>query len=165
MSKKSTREQRNNDDISKVLNSRVSNYKGQLVIRFPWGKRSGMSLGRFMFLGNGVGDDDRGRRLIHHEHGHFLEYQQLGFLKYLAGIGIPSLVNNRRKTRPYFNQPWEVNADMLAGVRRPDEHTKEGIEQGRLYFEHLKSSSFFSIMSNVRNYANHDLSDLNDRKR
>ena len=152
---------RNNDDLNKVLNSKVSNYRGQVVIRFPWGRKRGMSLGRIMFLGNGVRDDGEGKKVIRHEYGHFLEYQQLGFMKYIVGIGIPSLVNNIRKTRPYFNQPWEVNADMLAGIHRPDEHTEEGIRQGKLYFEHLKSNGFFSIVRNVRDFTNHNLSALN----
>jgi len=150
-----------NDDINDAFNSRISNYKGQIVIRLLWGKRSGMSSGPIMLLGNGVNADDRGRRLVRHEYGHFLEYQQLGFLKYLVGIGIPSLTNNLRKTRPYFNQPWEINADMLAGINRP-EHTAEDIELGKLYFEYLKSSSFFSIVGNVWNFTNHDLSAITD---
>ena len=146
-----------NENINEALNSRISNYKGQTVIRLPWGKRSGMSSGPIMLLGNGVNVDDRGRRLVRHEYGHFLEYQQLGFLKYFVGIGIPSLTNNLRKTRPYFNQPWEIHADMLAGINRP-EHTAEDLELGKLYFEYLKSSSFFSIVKNVLNFTNHDLS-------
>ena len=162
MSKRAIGGRKYNNDISKIFSSRISNYKGQVVIRLPWGKRSGMSLGAIMFLGNSVDDDDRGKRLIRHEHGHFLEYQQLGFLKYFAGIGIPSLVNNIRKTRPYFNQPWEVNADMLAGIHRSGEHTKEGIELGARYFEYLNSSSFFSIIGNVRDFTNHNLSALKD---
>jgi len=147
-----------NDDIDEALNSKVSNYKGQIVIRLPWGKRIGMSSGPIMFLGKGVDIGERGKRLVRHEHGHFLEYQQLGFLKYAVGVGIPSLINNLRKTRPYYKQPWEINADLLAGVHRSDEHTEEAIEQGKRYFEYLKSSSFFSIFKNVWNFINHDLS-------
>jgi len=152
-----------NDDMNDVLKSRISNYKGQVIIRLPWGKRSGMSSGPIMFLGNGVHDDDRGRRLVRHEHGHYLEYQELGFFKYLVGIGIPSLVNNIRKTRPYYNQPWEVHADVVAGIERPKEHTVEGVEQGERYYEHLKSSNIFSLIGNVQDFTNHDLSMIEDR--
>jgi len=150
-----------NDDINDALKSRLSNYKGQTVIKLPWGKRSGMSSGPIMFLGNGVDADERSKRLVRHEHGHFLEYQQLGLLKYIVGIGIPSLTNNLKKTRPYYNQPWEVNADMLVGIHRP-EHTEECTQLGKLYFEYLKSNSIFSIVGNVRNFVNHDLSAITD---
>jgi len=147
-----------NDDVDEALNSRVSNYKGQVVIRLPWSKRSGMSSGPIMFLGKGVKTDDRGRRLVRHEHGHYLEYQQLGYLKYLVGIGIPSVVNYFRKTRPYFNQPWEINADMLVGIERPDEHTTAGVELGKRYYEYLNANSLFSIIGNMGKFINHDLS-------
>jgi len=152
-----------NDDVDEALNSRISNYKGQVVIRLPWGKRSGASSGPIMFLGNDVNVDDKGRRLIRHEHGHFLEYQQLGYLRYAIGIAIPSVVNYIRKTRPYFNQPWEINADRLVGVERP-EHTEEGIERGKNYHEYLKSSSFFNIVGNVWKLINHDFSVIEDDK-
>ena len=151
-----------NTDMNKIFDSRISNYRGQVVIRMPWGRESGLSFGPIMFLGNGVDDDNSGKKLIRHEYGHFLEYRQLGFMKYIVGIGIPSLVNNIREIHPYFNQPWEVNADMLAGIYRPDEHTMEGIELGKRYFQHLNSSSFISIVRNVRDFTNHNLTAIEE---
>jgi len=151
-----------NIDMNKIFESRISNYRGQVVIRMPWGRESGLSLGPIMFLGNGVDDDNSGKTLIRHEYGHFLEYKKLGFMKYLVGIGIPSFINNIREIDPYFNQPWEVNADMLAGIYRPDEHTIEGIELGKRYFQHLNASSFISIVRNVRDFTNHNLAAIEE---
>jgi len=140
----------------------VHNYRGQLVIRTPW-MTGGMSLGPIMFL-----QSTPGNRLLSHEHGHFLEYQQLGFLNYITGIGLPSLINNILTNANYNNQPWEVHADMLAGVYRAfdplegEGHTLEGIALGMLYNEFLQSAGLISIGSNLWDFTTHNLSTVKE---
>ena len=160
-----------NYNMANIFNSRISNYRGQVVIRgIPGMGSSGMSLGPIMLLGNDVRNDEGGRRLVRHEHGHLLEYQQLGFLRYLAGIGIPSLINaefrdqNDPESRHfilnfrYNNQAHEIHAEILAGIYRPNYHRIEAIVMGMLYFEHLNSRGLFSIAGNAWDFTDHNLS-------
>jgi len=143
-----------NDCQERVQNSRFfSNYRGQIVVRWsPFGRAG--SLGPIMLFPHGSSN-----RTLRHEHGHFLERQELGFWRYYFGVGIPSLFN--ADTSPYFNQPWEVHADMLAGIHR-GEHTLEGIAMGMLYYEHLQNTSIFSTIWNTINFTNHNLSTIKE---
>jgi RHS repeat-associated protein len=164
-----------NDDIEKVFNSTISNYKGQIVFRVPIGT-GGMSVGPIMLLGDKLNlntpeEAKYSINTLNHEHGHHLEYQQLGLFKYLIGIGIPSYTNSRRdpQERPlYFTQAWETHADIIAGVfdRGYPDHTVETIALGFAYFQHLESSNTFKFLSsmaiNLWNFTNHDLSALKE---
>lgn len=69
---------------------------------------------------------------INHEWGHGVQQSIMGPLRYLTLIGIPSngMWNSAKE---YYNQPWEINADMFGGVSRV-EHTQEYIERGWRYF-------------------------------
>ena len=150
------------DDQERVFNSTVSNYRGQIVIRSSNNGRSG-SLGPIMLLNPALQYNSFGVGVLRHEHGHFLEYQQLGFLRYFLGIGYPSLTNPSFK--PYFNQPWEVHADMIADNFFRDSHTVEAIALGFAYFEHLYGIRSFGdwfnfLRRDLWDFANHDLSAL-----
>lgn len=86
----------------------------------------GVSLGNYIFIDSDsawyYGDDT-----IHHEHGHQLQSQYLGWL-YLIIIGLPSACGNLidrithhqhgSKKCWYYKQPWEAWADKLGGVKR-----------------------------------------------
>ena len=129
-----------NDCRDTALNSTFSNYRGQWVIRHDLGglmEGNGMSFGRFMFVGENTGET-----LFLHEHGHFREYQILGFTRFMAGIGIPSILNfNNRDWMGdlhYNNQPWEINAEIFGGVLdRNNGRTNQDIMLGGAYFAYL----------------------------
>ena len=157
-----------NEDQEKVFNSTISGYKGQITIRTPLMGSCAASAGPVMFLGRKLKHDDSGRTVLSHEHGHYLDYKQLGFFRFFLGIGLPSMINASRKPgkRPfdhYYNQPWEIRADILAKIDR-NEHTGEAIALSEAYHEHLKSIKgrnwFKFLFKDLRNFINHDFTAL-----
>ena len=122
-----------NTDEAKVLKSYyVSAYKGQIVIRTNE-NRSG-SLG-VMFLARMQQRDDYD--IVRHEYGHFIQLQQLGLLRYIGGIFIPSAINGDVPNDIYYNQPWEVTADLFGGAQRQHAEGSETI--GMWYYSFLQS--------------------------
>jgi len=88
-------------------------------------KSMGVSLGRYIFLDGGYGEQDR-----KHERGHSIQSCAWGPL-YLLAVGIPSaLFNNlwdrafhkrwsaKKRTAWYYNRYPEKQADKLGGVVR-----------------------------------------------
>ena len=63
---------------------------------------------------------------------------------------------------PYNNQPWEVHADMVAGIYRFREHTIEGIAMGLLYFDHIRDASLSSLIGNRQDFSNHNFSAIKE---
>jgi hypothetical protein len=117
--------------------------------------------------------NDRGRTMLSHEHGHNLQYQRLGFERFLWGIGIPSAFNAERQrngllTVPYYNQPWEIHADLLGGTLGAygRTHTAEALLLGLAYFAHLESLQGMDLFNFIRNdlwaFMNHDFSILKE---
>ena len=100
------------------------------------------------------------------------------------GIGLPSLRNSRNSDlrprcrfnpenpMPYHYQPWEVHADMIAGIYRPRyyengelrerRHSIEGIALGLLYLEYLNSNSFLTIAGNMWDFSEHNFSAIKE---
>jgi hypothetical protein len=75
-----------------------------------------------------------------------------------VGAGIPSLINSIRGSEdrpPYFNQPWELIADLIGGVYRPN-RTDEDIARAFAYFLHINSVNGFSLLGNIGDFTNHD---------
>ena len=157
-----------NNDFDKVFSSTTSKYMGQRVIRPPLWGCSAASVGPIMFLGRGLHNDDCGCKTLRHEHGHYLDYKDLGFLKYFLGMALPSAINASRKPEKrriagYYNQPWEFRADKLAEVSR-DEHTEEAIALCDAYYKYLKSLRgtrwFTFLFKDLWAFINHDLKAL-----
>ena len=164
--------QRNySDDQERALTQRIANYRGQTTITFGSGT-SGASLGPIMILGGGLDPEvSRHIDLLRHEHGHFLEYQELGLIMYYLGIGFMSFVNFQRDhSRDFYtNQPWEIHADILAEIIRTA-HTQEARELGELYFQQLQSISgvygdtgwLRFLLVDMWNFVNHDFSAIRE---
>jgi len=115
----------------------------------------------------------RGHNLLGHEHAHNIEYQMLGFLRFTLGIAIPSLFNAGRDSSlipgSYFNQPWEIHADMLAGLigYRLDRdgniyHTTNALLLGLAYFHFISTASISDLLDNVSAFKNHDFSAIKE---
>ena len=90
-------------------------YKGACVTE--WGKDSGLSLGKFVFVPRGTDS------LLKHEYGHTLQSLLLG-PAYLLLVGAPSVAwfhiplfrRMREKTgRSYYSAVFEKTADKLGG--------------------------------------------------
>lgn len=133
----------NNDDINKVKNAHYfSGFRGQFVL-FLEGYGRSASFGKLMII---YSSSKGSTNTILHEHGHYLQYKQLGFFKYLIGIGLPSWQNT---PVDYYSQPWEVTADILGGV--PVVRYSEGADTvGWNYLAELKSKSLETVINEYR---------------
>ena len=85
-------------------------------IRFYYAKgfKGGISLGRYIILGN------KSERSVRHEYGHCIQSMYLGWL-YLLLVGLPSLLHAwlcRCANHSYYDVYPEKWADRLGGVRR-----------------------------------------------
>jgi RHS repeat-associated protein len=142
----------NENEEATLKSNYFSAYKGQLVIRVPFIGDS-MSWG-IMFLGKNLSEEDVD--VVEHEWGHFKQMKELGFLVYSVGIGVPSLTSATISKITgnydgYFNQKWEISADIRGGAVR-SEHTQEAEKEGEEYMSRLKSIStilgiIFSMLS------------------
>jgi hypothetical protein len=104
-----------------------------------------------MLIGNEVKVDtperrESARRLLRHEHGHYIDYQDLGFCRYMITMGLPSLTimirNNRRQDR---TKPWEMSADMNVGIFLGS-FTIENYIRSMAYYEYVQSLSAWELM-------------------
>jgi len=133
---------RNNWKHYPVLTSQyVSAYRGQLVIRYSSNGRAG-SFGDYMiFPRRSNMGHSRSVEVLRHEHGHFLQYQQLTSDQYYIGIGIPSFRSGGKglSSKVYYSRPWEITADLLARIPRDFNHSQEDIDRGWRYFEYIKT--------------------------
>ena len=86
---------------------------------FKWSKKSGVSLGEYIFVPDTASDT-----YIRHEYGHTVQSKYLGWV-YLLVIGLPSLIwagcfkSYRKKHNiSYYTFYTEKWADKLGGVER-----------------------------------------------
>lgn len=118
----------NNQSEEDVLKSNYfSCYKGVPVIRTN-GERSG-SFG-VIFITRETNDRDNPEDYVRHEYGHTVQLAQLGVVKYLLCIGLPSLLE--WGTGEYYNKPWEITADIYGGVQSRN-HSQSDITKGFYY--------------------------------
>jgi len=158
------------ENQERALTWPVYNYRGQITISIDAMGRDAISLGPIMGLGGRL-EYPRDIDTLRHEHGHFLEYHELGFLTYYLGIGFMSVVNAQRghSREFYLNQPWEINADILAGVMR-DFHDADAIALGELYFMHLQSIGgitgdtgwFIFLTRDMWDFVNHNFTAIQE---
>lgn len=161
----------------KVMQSKyISSYNGQTVLRMNIDGRPG-SLGPLMMLGTNQSEE-----MLKHESGHYEQYKELskssgpimGPLKYLAGVGYPSFVNGDYGGKNYYEQPWEVSADIKGGVdttkrANADEqsYAPGSEEQGEKYFNYLNSvqtpKDYIDFFKNLGNISNHDMSIVDEK--
>ena len=92
-----------------------SGYGGQLVILYGHThaqQYASFSYGPIMGMHNAF-KNDNWENTLKHEHGHYVQFMQLGLIKYTFAIALPSATHNDYY---YHSQLWEVTADMLGGV-------------------------------------------------
>ena len=117
-----------------------SGYLGQFVFFGNWSNGRSGSFGVFMGLHDRNKNDTE---VLKHEHGHFLQYKELGLLKYIFAIAIPSLTHD---PADYYSQPWEVTADLFGGVTT-HRHSPGSEEAGIKYLNDAKNANLFSLIS------------------
>ena len=120
----------NNESEKKVLESNYfSAYKGKMVFRTDGG-RSG-SFGA-LFITRETNKMPDAEDTVRHEYGHTQQLKELGALRYLIYIGIPSALN--LGSGNYYDKLWEVTADVYGGVQTRI-HEQMYIEDGFRYLE------------------------------
>ena len=116
-----------NSDEGKVLESHYfSVYKGKLVLRPSKMGENAFSFG-IIFLGPDVAKDDY--NTVKHEYGHTVQYDKLGFWKYIEKVGIPSVTGylmGDDLPYDYYTAPWEAEADKYGGVDPATRTYKKG---------------------------------------
>jgi len=117
-------------------------YKGKLVV-----KKSGFGGRSYGFKNLYISPDLKegtceGRDQVRHEYGHSVQFDMLGPLMYFLYIAIPS-ITSKVKGKGYYDQPWEITADIYGGVERggqsPDRNNYDAaaVEKGRAYLKKL----------------------------
>ncbi len=104
---------RENTDSAAVLSARFfSCFRGVFVQKLPIG-RNAASFG-VILLGSKV----KTERVLLHEYGHRLQWNRLGFFRYVRRVALPSVTENLldrmgKLPLPYYGSPWEREADEL----------------------------------------------------
>jgi len=131
-----------NSSEAVVLESNFfSGYKGRLVVRLAGLGGRSFSMGT-LFIKPGLDRDKPSDiNVVKHEYGHAVQLNQLGLASYIWRIGIPS-VSSKQTGREYYDQLWEVTADVLGGVD-PEvrAHSAAAIQKG---MDYLSSNSISS---------------------
>lgn len=117
----------------------ISAYKDQIVFRTNLDR--GASFGSVILLRelDYKNKDQIGINTLRHEAGHYVQYQKLGFIKYVAGIFVPSASNGYVDTElGYYSQPWEIYAEVQGGVQRSFAYWPDAGEMGNNYMKILE---------------------------
>ena len=123
----------NNNETLVLNSSKVSFYKGMPTL---WTNQSNGRPGSFMGIWlAGNPDEDT----IRHEWGHGVQQGFLGPAKYLAYVMLPSW--KEWSSRPYYDRPWEITADIFGGVSR-NQHQR--ISRG---WNYMLTALFFGPVS------------------
>jgi len=126
---------RNTSEAAALDSNYFSIYKGMFVVRTNTNRSASFVM---MFLTHGEDNWPEGIEDVKHEYGHFIQMQELGILAFAIGIAIPSVTH---KPYDYYNQKWEVTADMFGGVGRTDRaihRTLAAETAGLEYFSKLR---------------------------
>ncbi|MBO4479462.1 MAG: RHS repeat-associated core domain-containing protein [Clostridia bacterium] len=150
----------NNTDPDAVYNAHYfSGYAGQFVMLFKDGVGSA-SFGRIIVMDKAWRGEDEFKDVLRHEHGHYEQYKELGFIRYLFGIALPSLSHAIKRDSEYYNsQLHEVTADIMGGVPSSrTEYKSEGYNDkewvhvpgsesaGWKYYDRIKNGCIFNII-------------------
>ena len=119
----------NSNEDAVLSSNKVSFYKGMPVFRTDL-DRSGSFYAIFL---NQTANVDT----LRHERGHGYQAMMMGIVTYGLMIGLPSAFE--WSTRPYYERPWEITADILGEVTGRT-HKQEDINRG---FWYLAISSLF----------------------
>ena len=114
---------KNNTDPEKVREAHyIQGYRGDSVIKEKLGATFAIGDNIFYDLENNKSNQDTLRNTLDHEYGHNRQYDNMGFVKYLTDVALPSM-NGYVKDYVYEtgidyyqDQPWENGANKLGGV-------------------------------------------------
>ncbi len=90
-----------------------SNYKGALVVKTSLDTS-------FSFGIIGLSAQQQDSESLKHEYGHTVQMENMGVVKYVTDVAIPSITINvlaRQEKLPYdyYSYPWEAEANRLGG--------------------------------------------------
>ena len=110
---------RNNQSEEKVFESNYfSCYKGGVVVKLPFDTS-------FSFGIIGLSTQQQDLDTLKHEYGHSVQMDNMGVVKYITNVAIPSVTINildRQGKLPYdyYSYPWEAEANKLGGTALTD---------------------------------------------
>jgi len=125
----------NTSEAAVLESSYFSGYRGKLVVRMAgFGGRS-FSLG-VLFIKPGLNKDNPSDiNIVKHEYGHAVQLAQLGLVRYIRRIAIPS-ATSKVTGNAYYDQPWEVSADIFGKVDpKVRTHSASIIQKGMDYLK------------------------------
>ena len=76
--------------------------------------------------------------VLKHEYGHILQEHEMGFVRYVCFVAVPSVAynfisrNHDILHENYYNMPWEYDVDIRGGANRDYSSWAEPLSQ--LYF-------------------------------
>ena len=114
-------------------------YKGVMVFKIPLMEDSAFSCG-CIFIGDDFQYDKFGIATLNHEYGHYVQLSQIGWVKYIAKIMIPSLKGFwfPIPDTDYYSQPWEYTADLFGEANRYwHTYSDDAHEKAMTYWEQI----------------------------
>ena len=105
----------------------MSFYKGVLVMKTPFD--ASFSCGII-----GISKDQMDSNTLNHEYGHTVQLENMGLIKYVGDVVIPSVTinildRNGKLPYDYFSYPWEAEAIQLGGSSL-SQSWKPALQQG-----------------------------------
>lgn len=96
---------------------------------------STFGIGDFIVLGENAGKEANGNfnmvkyeNDVKHEYGHTKQYDNMGPVKFIKDIAIPSMRGYTKSSKgediDYYAQPWERGADINGGVNRGEDYER-----------------------------------------
>ena len=79
---------------------------------------------------------------VRHEYGHTKQLRELGAIKYLLCIGVPSYYQ-WGSDKEYYRRPWEITADIFGNVQSRKEKYPNYEAAGYEYLENSKKMGIF----------------------
>jgi hypothetical protein len=101
---------------SKSKTKYLGEYYGVWVYSNPmFNDGSALSYRKCIYVGEDVWDNPCKGFILQHEFGHYLQYTEMGSLKYLLHVGIPSIWSSwHNKAQVHNRKHYEIDANIRA---------------------------------------------------
>lgn len=109
-------------------------YRGTRIVRHSVSGLSSWAIFQTIYLNDLEADP----MTVQHEYGHIIQERDIGSFAYLVRIFTPSIIGCTLKVQNYYDQPWELTADIFGGVQnRPNyQYSFDEIERGMNQLKH-----------------------------
>ena len=73
---------------------------------------------------------------VKHEYGHYIQLQELGLIRYIMYVAIPSVNSGDVAYDEYYSLPFEMSADILGEVQR-EGYNYSDIDKGQSFINDI----------------------------